>query len=93
VEKGKFYLFSSPFFWTFVGRFMRRVDMYDIEANDVIYFTRTGATFDILCKSGLIMSGDRKSLYHYCGDGILIPAQGPKFPWHAKTPWAKKEKL
>lgn len=86
MEEGKFYIFSCPFFWTFVGRFVRQITLQDFLIDDALYFTRTGATFDILCKKG--MQGE--SIFHVVGNGIIIPAQGPKFPWHAPTPWVKK---
>ena len=90
MEPGKFYLFSCPFFWTFVGRFVRQASFQDIEVADAIYFTRTGATFDVLCSRGLVLTGDRKSLYHGPFTTLLIPANPTvKFPWLAKTPWVQ----
>lgn len=86
LEVGKFYLFACPWDWTFVGRYVRRVDLDTIEVEDSIYFTRTGATFDRLCKTGLIQ-GESGSKTH--GGPRFIPAAGPKWEWTAATPWAK----
>jgi hypothetical protein len=85
VEEGKFYLFACPWDWTFVGRFRKQLSFQELVIDKAIYFTRTGATFDKLCSEGL----NKQSLYHHVGDGIIIPAQAIKFPWAAKTPWAK----
>lgn len=53
-----------------------------------IYFTRTGATFDVLCSKGLILSGDRKSQYHGPWRELFIPAHPTIwFPWEAARPW------
>lgn len=86
MEPGKFYLFCCPFFWTYVGRFVREPNFMRIELADAIYFTRTGATFDILCSKGLqpdsIIVGPFKTYF--------IPANPTGItPWEAKTPWAK----
>lgn len=88
MEVGRFYLFAAPFFWTFVARYVRPAGLHDIVVDDVIYFTRPGATFDILTTKGL----QPNSKYHTMRGEQLIPAQGPKFPWHAETPWVKAKK-
>lgn len=90
MEKGQFYLFACPWDWTWVGQYVRHINGgQEIVIDNALYFTRTGATFDVLTRSGMILSGDKKSLYHPCGDGIIIPAYGPKIPWRAPTPWVK----
>ena len=86
MEQGRFYLISSPWFWTFVGRYVRHVNFQEIELDDAVYFTRTGATFDVLAVSGM----NSNSKYHPLPSPIIIPAQGLKIPWLAKTPWAKE---
>lgn len=89
LEEGQFYLFACPWDWTWVGRYVRHLNFQELVIDDAIYFTRTGATFDVLTTKGLVLSGDRKSQIHPCGNGVIIPAQGPKIPWRAATPWAK----
>jgi hypothetical protein len=101
VLEGKFYLFACPFFFTFVGQYVRHLNFQEIVLANAGYFTRTGATFDVLCSKGLV-TGSNGSQFHPCAvtlvlpdgteipNGVLIPAQGPKFPWEAKTPWVKK---
>ena len=88
LEVGKFYLFACPWDWTFVGRYVGKPSWDEIEIADSIYFTRTGATFDVLCRDGLVMQGNDKSLIH--GGPRFIPAAGPKWEWRAATPWVKK---
>ena len=68
---------------------MRQVSFQEIEIADAVYFTNAGATFDILCHKGLV---DGKSKVHGPFASLLIPAQGPKFPWLAKTPWVKNDR-
>ena len=89
MEPGKFYLIASPWFWTFVGRYVKHLNFQEIVLADAIYFTRTGAPFDILARKGLV-SGENGSKHHALPGEILIPAQGLKIPWQAPTPWVKK---
>lgn len=89
MEKGKFYLISSPWFWTFVGRYVGPINFQEIALEDAIYFTRTGATFDLLATKGMIR-GENGSKYHALPGQIIIPAQGLKVPWLAPTPWVSK---
>ncbi len=101
MEAGKFYLFSSPFFWSFVGRYVKHLNFQEIVIADAMYFTCTGATFDVLCKTGLV---DGTSKCHpsrvdlvlsdgtVVPNGNIIPSQGPKWAWGAKTPWVEKRK-
>lgn len=84
MTPGQYYLFVCPFFMTFVGRYKRHVSFQEIEIDHAMYFSYTGKTFDKLCWTGLAT----ETKCHPCGDGVLIPAQGPKIPWRAKTPWA-----
>lgn len=104
MQPDQFYLISAPFFWTFVGRYVRHLNFQELVLADAVYFTRTGRTFDELCSAGMVERGDGKSLYHALkadliigGEvfrgGVIVPAQGPKFPWTAPTPWvAKRER-
>lgn len=93
MEEGRYYLFACPWDWTFVGQFVRYVNRDEIAVRNAGYFTRTGATFDILCRDGL----NANSKFCPC-DGhpetgeLIIPAHGPKFPWNAPTPWATKRR-
>jgi hypothetical protein len=93
MHEGKWYLFAVPFFFTFVGRYVRHVDFQTIEIRDAVYFTRTGATFDILCTKGMA-KGENGSKYHKVAQAPdhfpTIPAAGPHFPWLAPTPWVDK---
>jgi hypothetical protein len=89
MEKGEFWLFSCPWDWTFVGQYVRHTS----GGNEIIirnggYFTRPGATFEILCAKGF----NENTTFHPTenGDEQIIPAQGPKWRWRAKTPWVKK---
>jgi hypothetical protein len=73
-----------------VGRYVRHLNRDEILIRDGGYFTRTGATFDVLTAQGF-QEGTR---FHPTAGGVeqIIPAQGPKWPWLALTPWAKAEK-
>lgn len=89
MEEGKFYLIVSPFFMTYVGRFVRHANFRESVITDALYFTRTGTTFNKLCADGMVS----ESQYHPFGDGveIIIPFEGAKFPWRAATPWIGKK--
>lgn len=86
MEEGKWYLIASPFFWTTVGRFVRNIDLHDMEIADAIYFTRTGATFDILCTKG----PQGNTQYHGSFPTLIVPRQGLKFTYAGPKPWVKK---
>ena len=88
LQAGKFYLFATPWDWTFAGEFVRYANRDEIVIRNGGYFTRTGATFDVLCSSGFT----DQTLFHARADGaeMSIPAQGPKWPWTAKVTWIKK---
>ena len=89
MEKGKFYLFASPWFWTCVGRYVRHLNFQDIEIADAIYFTRTGAVF--IGPNGLATIGlQKETIYHGPAASMIIPSAGLKIPWLAPTPWAKE---
>ncbi len=63
---GKVFLVAFPWDWTIAGRFKgyRGTAMIFEEAG---YFTRTGATFDVLCSEGFTP----ETQFHNKGDGIL----------------------
>lgn len=86
MEPGKFYLIAAPWFWTFVGRYVRHLNFSEIILEDAIYFTRPGATFDVLARKGLVSN----SQIHPLPGQIIIPSQGLKIPWLAQTPWVEK---
>lgn len=84
---GKVFLFACPWDWTFVGRFVGFVGDRLI-LHEAGYFTRTGATFDRLCKEGFV----DETVFHpskIANGEIRIPDGGPIFPWEAE--WPQKE--
>jgi hypothetical protein len=88
MEPGTFWLFACPWFFTVVGRFVRHVNFQEMEIEDALYFTRTGATFDVLCTKGMV-PGREGSKYHPLPGRVIIPTAGLKIPWLAPTPWVK----
>ena len=83
-DVGEVFLFACPWDWTFVGRLEGFVGGRLI-ITEAGYFTRTGATFDVLCKEGF----NENTRFHPArtSDGRLrIPNVGPVFPWGAKWP-------
>lgn len=93
MNPGQYYLHCAPWDWTIVGQFVRVVDRDHLAYRNAGYFTHTGATFDKLCRDGLV---EGKSKFHPCdGDPttgeIIVPIMGLKFPWNAPTPWAKRK--
>lgn len=88
MEEGKFYLIVSPFFMTYVGRFVRVLNFREVAIDNALYFTRTGTTFNNLCKSGMVA----ESQYHAFENDVeqIVPFEGAKFPWNGPTPWVKK---
>ena len=88
MEVDKYYLFACPWDWTFVGQYVKHLSFHELVIRNGGYFTRTGATFEILCSKGFVS----ETTFHPTVDGIeqIIPAQGPKWRWMAKTPWVKK---
>lgn len=89
MEPGKYYLFVCPFFMTYVGKYVRHHG-FDIIIDNGIYFQRTGRKFGELCRQGLVLTGDSKTLYDTLPNGSFIPAQGGKFPYLAKPSWVKE---
>lgn len=101
MREGQFYLVAAPFFWTVVGRYVKHLSFQDMVLADAMYFTRPGDTFDVLCSKGLVLSGEKRSLYHPLAvplvlpdgvevrGGVIVPASGLKYPWGAPTPWVK----
>lgn len=89
MEEGKYYLIVSPFFMTYVGRFVRHASFRESIIDNALYFTRTGTTFNQLCEKGMVA----ESQYHPFGDDveIVIPFEGAKFPWRGPTPWVGKK--
>jgi hypothetical protein len=83
MESGKYYLFAASWDWTYVGR-LRGIKGTKLVIDHFGYFTRTGTTFDKLCRTGFV----KDTQFHPCGNGLLIDIDGTKlFPWHAKTNW------
>jgi hypothetical protein len=77
---GNVFLFACPWDWTYTGRLVGfRGDRLLISEGG--YYTRTGATFDRLCKVGFT----ENTRFHMCGD-IRIPNAGPVHPWTAEWP-------
>lgn len=86
MEPGKWYLFAVAFYFTFVGRFVRELNFKRLVIDHSGYFTRTGATFDVLTTKGL-QPGTK---FHADNPvPIMIPNDGPVWPWLAATPWFK----
>lgn len=90
MEQGEWWLISCPWFWTVVGRFVRQVNFQECLMEDVIYFTRTGATFDKLSTKGIVAETQYNGP-SVVGQKILVPTQGLKYQWLAPTPWANKK--
>lgn len=90
LESGKYYLFACPWDWTFVGEFVGYNGRDMLIVRNAGYFTRTGATFDILSSKGF----QSETKFHARQDGaeMAIPAGGPWWPWTAATPWVKGAK-
>ncbi len=88
MEEGKFYLFSCPWDWTFVGRYVKHLSFCQIVIADAGYFTRTGATFDKLSSEGFT----KETQFHPTVGGAEQIIAGPvqAWRWMAKTPWVKK---
>ena len=83
-DVGQVFLFAVPWDWTVVGRFVGHVGDR-LVLHQAGYFTRTGATFDRLCKDGF---GSDTRFHPAAGpEGELrIPNQGLVFPWAADWP-------
>lgn len=85
---GRVFLLALPWDWTVVGRLEGFVGDRLIMA-EAGYFTRTGATFDRLCKAGFVA----ETIFHpikTAGGRIRVPNAGMIFPWEAA--WPQKEK-
>lgn len=81
---GKVFLFALPWDWTVVGRLEGFIGDRLI-VGQAGYFTRTGATFDKLCKDGF----NGETLFHAiqtAGGRIRVPNAGMVFPWEAEWP-------
>lgn len=99
MEPGKFYLCPLPFYWTVIGRYIRPDGMFHMLMDQVIYFRRPGATFDVLVSKGLPpKEGDSGALYHsFKSRQIRVRADSNLIiPWEddngkpQKTPWVKE---
>lgn len=85
---GKVFLLSLPWDWTVVGRLEGFLGDRLILA-EAGYFTRTGATFDLLCKHGF----NQQTQFHpiqTAGGRIRVPNVGMVFPWEADWPQQTK---
>lgn len=99
MQEGRFYLFACPFFWTWIGRYVRHVNFQEVVIADATYTTHTGATFDVLTRTGFVPTSKhhpvRTTLVLADGSeipgGAVIPAQGPKLAWEAPTPWVQRK--
>lgn len=81
---GKVFLFAVPWDWTFVGRLEGFIGDRLIIA-EAGYFTRTGATFDRLCKEGFVAETQFHAI-KTSGGRVRIPNAGVVFPWEADWP-------
>lgn len=87
---GRVFLLSLPWDWTVVGRLHGFVGDRLI-LKEAGYFTRTGATFDVLCKDGF----NANTQFHAMeGDGgeMRVPNAGMVFPWMADWPQAGRRR-
>src|SRR5580693_6628275 len=75
IEPGKFYLFVSPFFMTYVGRYVKTLNFQELVIDDAIYFQYTGRKFGELCREGIKVGGENKTQYDTLPNGTIIPAQ------------------
>ncbi len=81
---GKAFLIALPWDWTIVGRFRGYVGGMMI-FDQAGYFTRPGATFDKLCKSGFVA----ETIFNTFGDGMRVRIDANLIlPWSA--PWPQK---
>ena len=88
LQPGNFYLFACPWDWTFVGEYVRHENLDEIVIRNGGYFTRPGDKFGTLSVKGFT----KETKFHPTEGGHeqLIPAQGPKWRWIAKTPWVRE---
>jgi hypothetical protein len=88
-EPGKFYLFACPWDWTHVAEYVCPINSHQHVVKNCGYFTRTGATFDILVTKGL----QPNSEFHPTPGGpeeIIASPFNKVMPWLANTPWVKE---
>ncbi len=85
---GKVFLLALKWDWTFVGRFMGFKGSL-IVLHQAGYFSRPGTTFDVLCKTGFVTSGDRKTQFHpsQAPDGLVEVANDINVKWLWEAPW------
>ena len=78
---GKVFLFAVQWDWTWIGRFKgyRGALLLLDEAG---YFTRTGATFDVLCKEGL----QENTEFHMVGTARISANINVLIPWQPAWP-------
>ncbi|HTU18517.1 MAG TPA: hypothetical protein VMG10_10695 [Gemmataceae bacterium] len=84
ADLGKVFLFALPWDWTFVGRFEGFIGERIVIA-EAGYFTRTGATFDRLCKEGFAPDTQFHAI-KTAGGRCRVPNGGLIFPWEAAWP-------
>lgn len=85
---GKVFLFACPWDWTIVGRFEGFIGAGSEQrllVGEAGYFTKTGATFDKLCKDGFVNETEFHQIKTDRGR-IRIPDAGLVFPWEGEWP-------
>lgn len=90
---GKVFLFALEWDWTVVGRLVGFVGERLI-LSEAGYFTRTGATFNQLCKRGFVMEGERRTLFHpslAVNGRMRVPNRGLVWEWEAAWPQPSTE--
>lgn len=81
---GKVFLFALPWDWTWIGRLEGFIGDRLIIA-EAGYFTKTGSTFDLLCKSGFV-AGTQFHPIQTSGGRARIPNAGIVLMWEADWP-------
>lgn len=86
---GKVFLFALPWGWTWVGRLEGFIGdrLILVEAG---YFTRTGATFDLLCRNGFVTETSFHTVKTEDGR-VRVPNVGIVMPWEAAWPQTGKQ--
>jgi hypothetical protein len=87
-DVGKVFLWALPWDWTVVGRFEGFVGEGDgrrLMVSQAGYFTKTGATFDKLCKTGFVEETEFHQI-KTSGGRIRIQDAGMIFPWESEWP-------
>jgi hypothetical protein len=86
MEPGKFYLIACVWDWTYVGEYVGPDGLGGHKIRKGGYFTRTGATFDVLTTTGFVAETNFCSAHPYT---FGIGPVNLWMEWHAPKPWVK----